>query len=141
MHTLEKSMRSALENIILEARSAAEEAVRIVLESLGVGEKVPFLHLNEAERTLRRRLRAHGRQLGDYQFEEGKQSIDALTEEVAYEHWHRMLFARFLAENDLLMDDDPVSPISLTLEECNDLAPSLGARNGWERVSDNLCFS
>lgn len=132
MHTLDKSMRSALENTILEARSAAEEAARIVLESLGVGEKVPFLHLNEAERTLRRRLRAHGRQLGDYQYEEGKQSLDALTEEVAYEHWHRMLFARFLAENDLLMDDDQVSPISLTLEECNDLATSKGARNGWD---------
>ncbi|MGE4465261.1 DNA methyltransferase, partial [Sphaerochaeta sp.] len=55
-----------------------------------------------------------------------------MTEEVAYQHWHRMLFARFLAENDLLMDDDPVSPISLTIEECNDLAPSLGARNGWD---------
>jgi len=132
MHTLDKSLRSALENTILAARSAAEEAAQIVLEALGVGEKVPFPHLNEAERTLRRKLRSHGRQLGDIQYEEGKQTINALTEEVAYQHWHRMLFARFLAENDLLMDDEPVSPISLTIEECNDLAPSLGARNGWD---------
>jgi hypothetical protein len=132
MHTLDKGLRSALENTILAARSAAEEAAQIVLESLGVGEKVPFLHLSESEKLLRRKLRSHGRQLGDWLYEEGKQTIVALTEEVAYQHWHRMLFARFLAENDLLMDDDPVSPISLTIEECNDLAPSLGARNGWD---------
>ena len=132
MHTLDKGLRSALENTILAARSAAEEAAQIVLEALGVGEKVPFPHLNHAERTLRRKLRSHGRQLGDIQYEDTKQTIGALTEEVAYQHWHRMLFARFLAENDLLMDDDPVSPISLTIEECNDLAPSLGARNGWD---------
>jgi len=132
MHTLDKGMRSALENTILAARSAAEEAAQIVLEALGVGEKVPFPHLNDAERTLRRKLRSHGRQLGDTQYEDTKQTIGALTEEVAYQHWHRMLFARFLAENDLLMDDDPVSPIPLTIEECNDLALSLGARNGWD---------
>jgi len=132
MHTLDKGLRSALENTILAARSAAEEAAQIVLEALGVGEKVPFPHLNDAERTLRRKLRSHGRQLGDTQYEDTKQTIVALTEEVAYQHWHRMLFARFLAENDLLMDDDPVSPIPLTIEECNDLAPSLGARNGWD---------
>lgn len=132
MHTLDKGLRSALENTILAARSAAEEAAQIVLEALGVGEKVPFPHLNDAERTLRRKLRSHGRQLGDIQYEDTKQTIGALTEEIAYQHWHRMLFARFLAENDLLMDDDPVSPISLTIEECNDLAPSLGARNGWD---------
>lgn len=132
MYTLEKDLRNALENTILAARSTAEEAARIALEALGVGEKVPFPHLDEAERTLRKKLRAHGRQLGDRLYEEGKQTIDALIEEVAYQHWHRMLFARFLAENGLLMDDDPASPISLTIEECNDLAPSLGARNGWD---------
>lgn len=132
MHTLDKGLRSALENTILAARSAAEEAAQIVLEALGVGEKVPFPHLNEADRTLRRKLRSHGRQLGDWLYEEGKQTIVALTEEVAYQHWYRMLFARFLVENNLLMDDDPVSPISLTIEECNDLAPSLGARNGYD---------
>lgn len=132
MHTLDKGLRSALENTILAARSAAEEAAQIVLESLGVGEKVPFLHLSESEKLLRRKLRSHGRQLGDIQYEDKKQTIVALTEEVAYQHWHRMLFARFLAENDLLMDDDPASPISLTIEECNDLAPSMDARNGWD---------
>lgn len=65
MYTLEKDLRNALENTILAARSTAEEAARIALEALGVGEKVPFPHLDEAERTLRKKLRAHGRQLGD----------------------------------------------------------------------------
>ena len=32
-----------------------------------------------------------------------------LIEEIAYEQWHRMLFARFLAENDLLMHPDGVA--------------------------------
>ena len=132
MFTLDKSIRNSLENIILEARYAAEEASRIALEALGVGEKITFPYLSEAEKTLRRRLRSHGRQLGDSQYDDGKQTIEALKEEVAYQNWHRMLFARFLAENNLLMDNDPVTPISMTLQECNDLAPSLGARNGWE---------
>ena len=53
-------------------------------------------------------------------------------EEVAYEHWHRMLFARFLAENNLLMYPDPVQPVPITLAECEDLAAEEGAKNGWE---------
>ena len=42
-----------------------------------------------------------------------------LVEEVAYEQWHRMLFARFLAENDLLMHP---TGVPVTLEECEELA-------------------
>ena len=59
-------------------------------------------------------------------------SMDRLVEEVAYEHWHRMLFARFLAENNLLMYPDPDDPVPVTLEECEDLAADEGAANGWE---------
>ena len=60
------------------------------------------------------------------------QSMDRLIEEVAYEHWHRMLFARFLAENNLLMYPDPTNPVPISLEECEDLAVKEGAKNGWE---------
>ena len=70
----------------------------------------PYDYLSEAERELRRRLRVHGRQLGDERKASGVQEIDRLLEEVAYEHWHRMLFARFLAENNLLMYPDPTAP-------------------------------
>ena len=58
--------------------------------------------------------------------------MDRLVEEVAYEHWHRMLFARFLAENNLLMYPDPTNPVPVTLEECEDMAAKEGAKNGWE---------
>ena len=58
--------------------------------------------------------------------------MDHLIEEVAYEHWHRMLFARFLAENNLLMYPDPDDPVAVTLEECEDLVADEGAANGWE---------
>ena len=132
MHTLDKVLRSGLEKTICDARDAAESAAKVVIEQLGVGEKVPHPHLNENERKLRKKLRSHGRQLGDILNGDGYQSIDNLVEEVAYQHWHRMLFSRFLAENNLLMDDDPVSPISMSLEECNDMASSLGARSGWD---------
>lgn len=132
MSTLDKTLRSQLENSIKEARRVAEAAARAALEQLGVREATPFAHLSEQEREQRRKLRAHGRQLGD-SLNGGKvQTMDRLTEEVAYEHWHRMLFARFLAENKLLMYPDPDDPVAVTLEECEDLAAEEGAANGWE---------
>ena len=64
----------------------------------------PYGQMSAQERSLRRRLRAHGRQLGDrLDPRSGTQSIDRLVHECAYEHWHGMLFARFLAENNLLI--------------------------------------
>jgi len=128
MQPLEKTLRNRLERTIREARDIAEAAAKASLEQLGVGETAPFAHLSEEERELRRRLRLHGRQLGD-SLNGGKvQSMDRLIEEVAYEHWHRMLFARFLSENNLLMYDG----VAVTLEECEELAPEEGAANGWE---------
>ena len=46
--------------------------------------------------------------------------IDRLVGECAYEHWHRLLFARFLAENHLLVEPDSRMPLSL--DECRELA-------------------
>ncbi|ACN17947.1 conserved hypothetical protein [Desulforapulum autotrophicum HRM2] len=90
-------------------------------------------YLSEDDRNLRRRLRVYGRQLGDVRSAKTqKQEMDRLVEEVAYEHWHRMLFARFLAENNLLMYPDPDDPVAVTLEECEALAGDEGAKNGWE---------
>ena len=130
---LDRTLRKRLERAIKDAREVAETAARAALEQLGVGESAPFAHLSEGERDLRRRLRVHGRQLGDLRHARtGIQEIDRLIEEVAYEHWHRMLFARFLAENHLLMYPDPDGPVAVTLEECEDLAADEGAANGWE---------
>jgi hypothetical protein len=85
--------------------------------------------MSPEERELRVWLRARGRQLGDTL--EGKtQTIDHLVSELAYEYWHRMLFARFLAENHLLMHPEGV-PVSLA--ECDELATELKEENldGW----------
>jgi len=100
-----------------------------------VGEPSAYPHLTEADRKLRRKLRAHGRQLGNGRNAKGEQALDRLIEEVAYEHWHRMLFARFLAENNLLMYPDPDDPVAVSLEECEDLAADEGASNAWELAS------
>ena len=135
MRPLEKSLRNKLEKTIKEARDIAEDAARAALEQLSVGEPKAYPHLSDDNRKLRRRLRSHGRQLGNGRNSKGEQALDRLIEEVAYEHWHRMLFARFLAENNLLMYPDPDDPVAVTLEECEDLAPDEGAANGWELVA------
>ncbi len=132
MNPLDKSLRNTLEKTVKDARKIAEDAAKATLEQLGVGEPAPFVHLTDSERDLRRRLRIHGRQLGDTLNGGKDQTMERLMEEVAYQHWHRMLFARFLAENNLLMYPDPDDPVAITLEECEDLAPDEGAVNGWE---------
>jgi hypothetical protein len=133
MQPLDKTLRNKLERTVKDAREIAESAAKAALKQLGVGEAKPFEYLSEEERNLRRRLRAHGRQLGDLRNATTEiQEIDRLIEEVAYEHWHRMLFARFLAENNLLMYPDPDDPVAVSLEECEDLAIDEGAKSGWE---------
>ncbi|NCD09157.1 MAG: SAM-dependent DNA methyltransferase [Negativicutes bacterium] len=128
MQPLAKALRNDLEKTVKSARDIAENAAKACLEQLGVGEANPFMHLSDDQKDLRRRLRAHGRQLGDSRSAKGEQEITRLLEEVAYEHWHRMLFARFLAENDLLMFDG----VAVTLEECAELTEGEGFTNEWE---------
>lgn len=132
LQPLDKKLRSQLEAAVKKARDIAEEAAKGVLEQLGVGEKNKPTYLDEAQQNLRVRLRAHARSLGDKRSSSGEQGIERLQEEVAYEHWHRMLFSRFLAENHLLMYPDPDDPVAISLEECEDLAADEGATNGWE---------
>lgn len=140
MKPLSKELRNKFERTIENAREIAEEAAKIALEQLGVGEASPYSYLSEDERALRRRLRAHGRNLGDVRDSKTEiQEIDRLVEEIAYEHWHRMLFARFLAENDLLMyyeDNDLENAVPVTLSECDELAQELGLKNGWEMAAN-----
>lgn len=129
MHPLSKPLRTRLENTVRAARDVAETAARNALEHLGVGESSAPAHLTEEQRELRRRLRLHGRQLGDIKHKDERQDIRHLVWEVAYEHWHRMLFARFLAENHLLMHPDGVA---VSLADCDELAKDEGAADGWE---------
>lgn len=83
MPTLDKTLRAQLERDIKKARGIAETAARAALEQLGVGEAAPFEYLSEEERVLRRKLRAHGRQLGDPLHSDKVQALDLLIEEVA----------------------------------------------------------
>ena len=133
MQPLDRKLRGTLDSTIQTARATAETAARAALEQLGVGDPKAYAWLSDAQRDLRRRLRAHGRQLGDARNPETEsQAIDLLTQEVAYQHWHRMLFARWLAENHLLMVPDPVAPVAVTLAECAELAAEDGTGDAWE---------
>jgi len=117
---LHPDARSFLAREVGRAREIAEKGARASLTALAVADKVVPGHFTEAQRKLRNRLRAHARQLGDERTADGQQEVNLLTEEVAYQHWHRMLFARFLAENGLLREDEGDQPIDL--DECRALA-------------------
>jgi len=135
---LQKPLRSHLESTVKSARDVAERAALAALRQLAVGEaKVPD-YLSDELKGLRRRLRAHGRALGDKKASGDTQALQHLEWEVAYEHWHRMLFARFLAENGLLMWELG-APVSL--EDCQNLVDheqamlegeKLGSKTQWE---------
>ena len=125
MKTLSTKYRRQLERTVIEARDGAEAGARVALEALAVQHHEPYGHMGAEQRTLRRRLRAHARQLGDRpDARSGGHGIDHLVHECAYEHWHGMLFARFLAENQLLIE--PQMGVVITLDECEELAKDEG---------------
>ncbi|MDR1040423.1 MAG: SAM-dependent DNA methyltransferase [Deltaproteobacteria bacterium] len=132
MPTLKKTQRNILEAAVREARDLAEAGARAVLEYLGVAQASPPEYLDGAQEALRERLRLHGCQLGDGLDGESMRTTDRLAEEIAYEHWHRMLFARILAENGMLMYPSASGPVPVTLEDCADLAAEEGAADAWE---------
>jgi len=121
MTSLASNLRNKLELVVIEARDIAELGAQAAIEALAVHHHEPYGHMPIAERSLRKSLRIHARQLGDIRDEtSGAQKIEHLVAECAYEHWHRMLFARFLAENDLLIE--PESGVAVSLEECEEIA-------------------
>jgi hypothetical protein len=125
MPALASDLRKTLEATVVKARDKAEGGARDALTSLAVDASEPFGSMSEQERKLRNRLRARGRQLGDQRDpQKGSQSIERLVREMGYEHWHRMLFARFLAENQLLIE--PSSGVAISLDECEELAAEEG---------------
>jgi hypothetical protein len=120
MPALSKEFRRQLEKVVLAARDEAERGAAAALESYGVGEARKPAHLDKAGEDLRKKLRAHGRQLGDVRRPDESQELDGLIHETAYEHWHRMLFARFLAENGFLIE--PESGLDVDLDYCEERA-------------------
>ena len=127
---LPPDLRTRLARVIQQARRTAEEGAHQALESLAVHLGRPFDSLTLREKSLRNRLRSRARQLGDrHDRESGTQDISRLAHEVAYEHWHRMLFARFLAVNELLIE--PESGADISLDDCRELARDEGL-DPWE---------
>lgn len=131
MSTLPTPLRKLLEGTITEAREIAERGASKALRALAVHEADPYPHMNEAQRDLRRKLQAQARQLGDRESltRPGMYETKHLAEKLAYDQWHRLLFARFLVENNLLIS--PEHGVSVSLEDCEELAPPLGLKDAW----------
>ena len=126
MNPLAPELRRLLERTAGDAREVAERGARAALEGLAVHEREPYAHMTPEQRALRRKLRVHARQLGDRRDQRsGGQAVDRLVQECACEQWHGMLFARFLAENRLLLE--PELGVPVTLAECEELAKDEGA--------------
>jgi hypothetical protein len=128
MPVLTSAQRSTLEKAVIQARKLAETGAQNALHALAVTEPEPFQHQEAKQRTLRNRLRNKGRLLGDELMSNGKQKINHLTYELAYEYWHKMLFAAFLEANGLLIHPEGVA---VTLEECEELAKEEGYPDKW----------
>jgi hypothetical protein len=124
MPTLPTELRSKLERTCIAARQKAEPAALDALLALGVSTHRPPDYLDDQQRALHSKLRARAQQLGDLSTHHATdESLAHLAQECAYEHWHRMLFARFLAENNLLMlIENGDRPVSISLKDCKDLA-------------------
>jgi len=107
MTVLDKSARNQLDKAVQAARREATTGADRALRTLAVDQEKKPAYLTPEQSELRRRLRVRCRALGSWQ---------DLIRAVAYEQWHRMLFARFLAENGLLIH--PVYHTPVTLDEC-----------------------
>ena len=127
---LAPDLRDLLARTIQQARRTGEAGAHQALQSLAVDRPKPFESMSLRAKSLRNRLRMRGRQAGDQlDRKERTQNLDHLIHEVAYEHWHRMLFARFLAENALLRDAE--HGVHLSMEDCRELADGEGV-DPWE---------
>ena len=126
MTALDPRLRSKLENAVKAARDVAEEAAREALDVIGLTDPTPPPGLSDVQRKLRRPLRAKARVLGQGSEGSGKRP---LGEEIAYAQWHRMLFARILADNGLLLHPEGVA---VSLADCAELAREAGKGDKWE---------
>ena len=124
MRALSSPLRRQLESSVLAARRSAESASTAVINGLGVFQGEKPGHLDAEQAALRNGLRQKWRQFGG-----DDQARSLLVTECAYEQWHRLLFARFLAENGLLLHPQYKAPV--TLDDCTELAAELGEPDGW----------
>ena len=129
MDALHPDFRDKLEDAVTKARVIAEAGAKAALGRLAVAEAEPHSNLSDEQKKLRNALRAKARALGGVRDKVKRtQDVARLQREVAYEHWHRMLFARFLAENNLLLHPDHRVPVSI--EDCKALADEESTTTG-----------
>ena len=121
---LPRELRKSLEKTIMHARVTAEDAAKKRLNLMEVRIAIAPSYLKQPERHVRAGLRGLWKQLG-----EDDAAWQTLIEEVAYAQWHRLLFARFLLENNLLLH--PEMRVPVTLAELKDLAHEAGERDAW----------
>lgn len=133
MAVLTPQQRNTLEAAVKQARKVAELGAFNALHSMAVDHPEPFAHMTPEQRGLRNNLRSKARLLGDPLPANGAQKIDHIGYELAYETWHKMLFAKFLEANGLLMHTDGVA---VTMEDCEELAPEEGFVDKWDAAAN-----
>lgn len=133
MAVLTVEQRNILEKVVIKARNTAEEGAVNSLKNLAVDQPEPFPHQTPEQRALRNNLRAKARLLGDIKLPNGGHEIQNLAYELAYEYWHKILFARFLEANNLLIH--PEMEVSVTLEEIEELATEEGYSEKWDAAA------
>ena len=134
MAVLTPQQRNTLETAVKQARKIAEVAAFNALKAMAVNHPEPFTHMSAEQRTLRNSLRSKARLLGDDLPANGAQRIDNLSYELAYETWHKMLFAKFLEANDLLIHT--ASGVAISMEDCEELASDEGYLDKWDAAAN-----
>jgi hypothetical protein len=132
MPTLSTLLRRRLEGSVRQAREVADKAATDAVARLAIAASEAPLYLSEEQKALRRRLRAHARSLGDRRHPDGTMETARLAEAVGYDHWHRMLFGRFLVERNLLIH--PSLGVALSRDELQELAEEEGLPDEWSLV-------
>lgn len=133
MAVLTPQQRNTLEAAVKQARKVAELGAFNALHGMAVDHPEPFAHMSPGQRSLRNNLRSKARLLGDELKANGIQNIAHLSYELAYETWHKMLFAKFLEANNLLMHTEGVA---VTMEDCEELAKEEGYIDKWDAAAN-----
>jgi hypothetical protein len=133
MAVLSTQQRNTLESAVKQARKVAEQGAYNALHAMAVDHAEPFAHMDATERSLRNSLRSKARLLGDELKANSEQAIHHLSYELAYETWHKMLFAKFLEANHLLMHPDGVA---VTMEDCEELGKEEGYADKWDAAAN-----
>jgi len=134
MAVLTPQQRNTLESAVKQARKLSELGALNALKAMAVNYPEPFAHMSAEQRALRNSLRSKARLLGDELPANGAQRIDNLSYELAYETWHKMLFAKFLEANDLLIHTS--SGVSVSMEDCEELAADEGYLDKWDAAAN-----